>query len=277
MQARVETSGFKFIPMPAAFSRYVGIDYSGAQTPNDSLKGLRVYLAGTAGEPPVEVPPPPGARKYWSRRGIALWLAELLSEDIPTIVGIDHSFSFPRQYFEAHRLAPDWYAFLEDFQQHWPTDEDSVYVDFIRDGLVGNGSERQGNSKWRRIAEERCRAKSVFHFDVQGAVAKSTHSGLPWLLYLHRQLGEKIHFWPFDGWEIEPGRSAILEAYPSLLRVGRVRPDGMTDDQYDAYTIADWLRIADEEGRLKGALHPELMRMEFDLARFEGWILGVSG
>lgn len=28
-----------------AFARYVGIDYSGAETPTSSLKGLRVYLA----------------------------------------------------------------------------------------------------------------------------------------------------------------------------------------------------------------------------------------
>jgi hypothetical protein len=27
-----------------AFARYIGIDYSGAQTPTASLKGLRVYL-----------------------------------------------------------------------------------------------------------------------------------------------------------------------------------------------------------------------------------------
>ena len=45
------------------FPRYIGIDYSGAQTPTASLKGLRVYLAeGDA--PPVEVPPsqPPGCQ-----------------------------------------------------------------------------------------------------------------------------------------------------------------------------------------------------------------------
>ncbi len=27
------------------FTRHIGIDYSGAQTPTASLKGLRVYLA----------------------------------------------------------------------------------------------------------------------------------------------------------------------------------------------------------------------------------------
>ncbi len=52
------------------FARYIGIDYSGAQTPVASLPGLRVYLAEGDGHP-VEVPPPPSPRKYWSRRGIA--------------------------------------------------------------------------------------------------------------------------------------------------------------------------------------------------------------
>ena len=29
----------------SAFARYIGIDYSGAETPMASLKGLRVYMA----------------------------------------------------------------------------------------------------------------------------------------------------------------------------------------------------------------------------------------
>ena len=45
------------------FIRHIGIDYSGAQTPTASLKGLRVYLAEGAA-PPVEVLPPPSPRKY---------------------------------------------------------------------------------------------------------------------------------------------------------------------------------------------------------------------
>jgi hypothetical protein len=43
------------------FIRHIGIDYSGAQTPTASLKGLRVYLAEGAA-PPVEVLPPPSPR-----------------------------------------------------------------------------------------------------------------------------------------------------------------------------------------------------------------------
>lgn len=46
-----------------AFTRYIGIDYSGAEPPTSSLKGLRVYLADRENMP-VEVPPPPCPRKY---------------------------------------------------------------------------------------------------------------------------------------------------------------------------------------------------------------------
>jgi hypothetical protein len=42
------------------FGRTIGIDYSGAETPTASLKGLRVYLAEGEGHP-VEVPPPQAA------------------------------------------------------------------------------------------------------------------------------------------------------------------------------------------------------------------------
>ena len=70
-------------PSGPSFARYIGIDYSGAETPNSSLKGLRVYQAGQE-ILPTEVPPPPSPRKYWTRRGIAAWLVEQLTEDIPT-------------------------------------------------------------------------------------------------------------------------------------------------------------------------------------------------
>ena len=84
----------------SAFARYIGIDYSGAQTPTASLKGLRVYLAADDA-PPGEVTPPPSPRKYWSRRGIAEWLVERLAECAPTLVGIDHWFFIPAALFRS--------------------------------------------------------------------------------------------------------------------------------------------------------------------------------
>jgi hypothetical protein len=63
--------------MNPAFARYIGIDYSGAQTPASSLKGLRVYAADRL-TAPQEVQPPSGPRKYWTRRSVAEWLVEKL-------------------------------------------------------------------------------------------------------------------------------------------------------------------------------------------------------
>jgi hypothetical protein len=255
------------------FDRYVGIDYSGAQTPTSSLKGLRIYMADRL-TTPAEVNPPASPRKYWTRRGIAEWLATLLSEDKPTLVGIDHGFSFPLQYFEEHGLPLDWPAFLEDFQCHWPTNEDDIYVDFVRNGSFGNAAARYGDPHWRRITEIRARAKFVFHFDVQGQVAKSTHSGLPWLRYMKQQAASRVHFWPFDGWRIPSGRSAVVEVYPALW--SRSFPqEGRDDHQHDAYSIAAWMRQADGDGSLFGYMQPSLQADERKTASIEGWILGV--
>ncbi len=256
------------------FARYLGIDYSGAETPTKSLPGLRLYAA-TCEQPRAEIPPPPSPRKYWTRRGLAEWLASELRSGPPTLVGIDHAFSFPMRYFEVHRLAPDWPAFLDDFQRHWPTDEDHMYVDFIRDGSRGRGAERTGSSRWRRLAEERCRAKSVFHFDVQGSVAKSTHAGLPWLRFLRAQLGARLHFWPFDGWVPPPGRSVIAEVYPALW--SRTFPtEGRNAHQHDAYSVARWMQEGDAAGGLGGCFEPRLTPAERTLAGVEGWILGLG-
>src|SRR6056297_1861560 len=255
------------------FQRYIGIDYSGAETPNSSLKWIRVYQAHHDSSP-GEIGPPPSARKYWTRCGLAQWLAEQLSGDMPTIVGIDHAFSFPLRYFEDHHLEPDWPSFLDDFQQYWPTDEGNTYVDFVRDGLRGNGAARSGSARWRRITEERTKAKSVFHFDVPGSVAKSTHAGLPWLRYLRNQLGGRVHFWPFDGWEVPAGKSALVEVYPSLWSKNTPR-EGRTPDQHDAYVTAAWLRQVDTVGSLGKFFKPELLPGQYSVAQVEGWILGV--
>jgi len=69
------------------------------------------------------------------------------------------------------------------------TDGDHTYV---RDSLSGNGATRTGSPRWRRLTEERVRAKSAFHFDVPGSVAKSTHARLPWR-FIRQRLGARVH------------------------------------------------------------------------------------
>ena len=256
------------------FARYIGIDYSGAGGPDSSCKGLRVYLAsGSAIPEPVQ--PPPSPRWYWTRRGLAEWLCEELAADTPTIVGIDHGFSFPIEYFDQHSLPRDWPSFLDDFQRHWPTDEPGNFIDLIRDGGAGEGSKRMGENIWLRLTERwTATAKSVFLFDVQGSVAKSTFAGLPWLLHLRNECKRPIHFWPFDGWEIPEGKSVVAEVYPALW-MRRLERDGRDGDEHAAYATAAWLQRADQNGSLGSYFNPPLTREEREVAAVEGWILGV--
>ena len=145
-------------------------------------------------------------------------------------------------------------------------------VEFIRRGL---GTLRLGDSRWRRLTELRARAKSAFHFDVQGSVAKSTHAGLPWLLHLRQQLGQRVHFWPFDGWTPPAGRSVIAEIYPSLSSRNFAVED-RTPDQHDAYSAARWMRETDAIEELGAYFHPKLSSVDREQAETEGWILGMS-
>ncbi|MGE0224730.1 MAG: hypothetical protein AB7F35_14730 [Acetobacteraceae bacterium] len=258
------------------FSRAIGIDYSGARTPMTGLPGLRVYLA-EGDTPAVEVPPPPSRRRHWTRRGIAEYLVATLAGDRPTVVGIDHAFSFPLAYFEEHGLPRDWPGFLDDFQHHWPTDGDATSVEDIRRRADSGRPVRWGSARWRRLTDRRSGgAKSVFHFDVQGSVAKSTHAGLPWLRFIRQRLGDRVHVWPFDGWEPPDGRSVIAEVYPALWNRSCDRAD-RTPDQHDAWCVASWLAAAARSGELQQAMRPALPPEERQAAEIEGWILGVPG
>jgi len=115
----------------------------------------------------------------------------------------------------------------------------------------------------------------VFHFDVQGSVAKSTHAGIPWLRRLRQQTTCRVHFWPFDGWHVPAGRSVVAEVYPALWNKDFPREDSDTHQQ-DAYSIAAWMRRADGDGSLSGFFHPHLQEGQRQTAEIEGWILGVG-
>jgi len=257
------------------FARYIGIDYSGAQTPTSSLSPLRVYAADLTSAP-EEVFPPTSPRKHWTRKGIAEWLRGELCGPKRVLAGIDHAFSFPVRYFEKHGIARDWTAFLDDFQKHWPTDDERTYVCFLREDPRGSASKRQGDPSWFRLTELWTQsAKSVFQFAVKGQVATATHAGLPWLRYLRMHCRDRVHFWPFDGWEMPDGRSVVAEVYPSLWMRRYPLDRRPNPDQQAAYAVASWLQRADRNGSLERYLNPPLEPQERAAAKIEGWILGL--
>lgn len=253
------------------FHHYIGIDYSGAARATTRNRSIQVFSCTPATEPQIvhSIATTRTKPRNWNRVEVLQWLVQFLKQHPSTIIGMDHGFSFPISYFEKYQLA-SWNDFLADFSTHWPTDaKDATVEQFRRDGnRTGDSKELRTTEKWTSSA------KSVFLFDVQGSVAKSTHAGLPFLWKLRNQLPE-LHCWPFDGFEIPSGHSVIAEVYPSLFR-NRYSKKHPTVDQQDAYSVCRWLKEMDQQLGLDRFFHPPLDEAEKSIVQLEGWILGVN-
>lgn len=279
--------------MKLTFGRCIGIDYSGAQHAHAGLPGLRVFEAEISDTDALECrPDSQQPKRHWSRAELAQWLVEQIlvthqSAKFPLLIGIDHALSFPLAYYEKYQLQKNWNIFLEDYCAHWGALVGSTSV---RETLQSQQQQKQlfdgrcGESRWRRLAEQRSKgAKSVFHFGVPGAVASSTHAGLVWIQFLrtHPRVGPLIHFWPFDGWIPEHGKTVVTEIYPALWNKF-ISKDSLTQDQHDARVVALGLREAMVSGELEAWFQPEqwnnihLSEVERKQALVEGWILGLS-
>lgn len=250
----------------AEHAGWIGIDYSGAGRPDEPQTGIRVFVARRGGLP-EEMKPGTGQR--WDRAGLFAWLRRVVDSGVPFVVGIDHALGLPVGWARRHRLR-DWDAVLSHVAQRWPADR--LPVRTVRDRApfppVAEG--------YRLCDRWAGTAKSLFHFDVPGSVASSTVSGLPWIFRLRKECGQRIHFWPFDGWRPVPGKTVIAEVYPSLWRRRFAPPAGLTADQRDAWTVAAWLQWAGAGNRMARYWEPPLDAVESAQARLEGWILGVG-
>ena len=270
------------------FDRYIGIDYSGAQTSVTRLGGLAVCCVVGDAQPQI-VPSLEDGYDISTRDGLARWLVQRLREpSVRTLVGIDHGFSFPMQYFERypHLLPLCWAGFLDDFQWYWPADDPcKVMSRLIARNRILPGREdperRWGNRAWFRLTDPR-RAASVFDFDaIQRNVAQSTHAGLPWLRHIRQALHAEpvnVRFWPFDRWEAPDNQSAVVEVYPALWN-SMYRQDsdrlGLNSHQRDAYSVARWMSETDRSGALGQYFGPNLDDGQQTQAQREGWIFGV--
>lgn len=256
----------------STFGRYVGIDYSGRGKPAYAYREIQVYVATEGNTPTKQRRPDKNAN--WSRESLAEWLLKILAEPTPTIVGIDHAFSLPIEFLESHDIG-NWDEFLIEFCKHWPTDKQEVKA-------LREGNQSLGDPSMLRLTEQRARltqgapAKSVFRFGVQGEVATSTHAGIPWLKCLRGKLGDRIHFWPFDGFDPPCGKSVAAEVYPSLFRESHRCPNGLTGDECDAWMVCSWLRDNDRKGRLSEHFDLSLSQSERAIVQIEGWMLGLK-
>ncbi|MDA8697428.1 hypothetical protein N9M41_03045 [Rhodopirellula sp.] len=257
------------------FHHYIGIDYSGRGTCTTRTSAIQVYRAETGLDASVVNSPASteNRRRNWCRQEVAEWLLKEIEQGKSFIAGIDHGFSLPVSYMQRFSLN-NWPEFLNDFCNHWPTDQPDVSVDDVRKKL-SNQLGRIGKPDEYRLAERwTSSAKSVFQFDVQGSVAKSTHAGIPWIQKLRTEAGDRLHCWPFDGWKIPKNRCVIAEVFPSIFRQRYPRGNRHADAQ-DAYSVARWLSEADQNLQLQHFFEPFLTIEQRKLANLEGWILGI--
>ncbi len=148
-----------------AFDRYIGIDYSGAETPVSSLKGLRIYMAdrngasyrGAAAAQPTQI------TAFRFRCGISTsTTCRTIGLHFSTI-----SSGIGRQMTNTPTLISCAMAFMAMVQP---------------DAVTRGGGASQKKEPERSLC---------FHFDVPGSVAKSTHAGLPWLRYIRLHVAQR--------------------------------------------------------------------------------------
>ena len=257
------------------FDRYIAIDYSGRGRPAERTSSLAVCSIDVGGAHGF---PCANGGVNWNREDLAQWLLQQFQNNhVPTLVGIDHAFSFPIEYFRRFGLPEgQWDHLLVDFVEHWPTHEQRV-VD------LRAGNPRTGAPQWRRLTDNRAKgAQGVFDFDpvpLQAQVATSTHAGLPWLLHIRQALlnaGAGVHFWPFDGWDVPEGHSAVVEVYPAFWN-WRFGGQVVVKNNHhrDAYSVAIWMWEQDQHdllGQYFGFGMPQEDRLQ---AQTEGWIFGL--
>lgn len=248
--------------VPSLYDRYIGIDYSGRDKPTKGNRLIQVFEANAAADAAVVRPV---AARNWSRAAAAAWLIEQLKGSPPLIVGIDHAFAFPKEHM---RDGATWPDFLASFRGVWRTDERPVTKAAITQAYPDCGKLLRLTEQWSSSA------KSVFDCNGPG-VACSTFAGLPWLLRIREEHGDRVFFWPFDGWDPPADRHVIVEVYPSLFR-NRYRDSGLQGDELDAYAVARWLKDMDGRGFLARYFDPPLTAEQKEMARMEGWILGVA-
>lgn len=266
------------------FDCFIGIGYTGAQTPSTRLKGLQIYAAlpATRGARRWDCPTSDGGSQpvNWNRREVAERLRDEVFRGTRFLAGIDHGFSLPVSHFGRHQLN-GWPAFLSHFLAQWPTHQAREGVDGVRrrlmrqklDGWMPEPREADGDAL--RLTERWTdSARSVFLCNVQSFTAKATYAGIPWLKWLRDEVGDRLHFWPFDGWHLPAGRSVIAEVHPSIYR-RRYPREQREPYEHDAYATARWMADMAARGALEAYFEPPLTPMERDVAELEGWMLGV--
>lgn len=141
----------------------------------------------------------------------------------------------------------------------------------------------RGPGEWRTV-ETALRAagyrpSSSWQLLGAGAVGSQSLLGIPVLERLRRYAPEWVEIWPFTTGlgvgGIRPGSVVIAEVWPSLVPVDdRSHP---VRDARQVVAVADWIRAAQQSGRLAELFSPVLPAVVGErVTNEEGWVLGAD-
>ena len=278
------------------FNHYIGIDYSGAGKHYEPQSNISVAICSNAQEQPFIFASPDKIETIgaWSRKSLAEWLVKVLRNREKVLIGIDHAFSLPVYYLEDKKIT-NFDMMISHVAEFNPinmsntvhgsimcNDEFSQYFD---DGL--NLKSQAFRITDKQAHQNKFPAKPIFKPAKTGhTVTYATFAGIPWLGYIRENVPkDKLHFWPFDGWGIPEGKSAIVEVYPRLFNGDKsgkkiLPPETFgldNENDRDAYCVAKWMAENDQNGTLDEYLTMKnLSESDRTIADIEGWILGLK-
>lgn len=126
--------------------------------------------------------------------------------------------------------------------------------------------ERVGQTKLHKTM------KPIYQLGGHGSVGQQSLCGIPYLralLDFCDSANIPLFCWPFDGWEPNASSHVLVEVYPTLYN------RGLRTDEQDAIACVEWMMTKDAAGSIPFAPSHDLTPQEWELARLEGWVIGV--
>ncbi len=211
------------------FSRFIGIDWSGARDPRRGLKIAECF-------PGRAVPQivPKGGSKGWRRREVLDWLIDLNSRGEPLIAGFDFAFAYPycdeKAYFPGHGHTPDNVEVLWGLIDSVCRDaegfyggpfyltQDAPFADYL---LYMNYKGKKYRPRMR-VADDLCAKMAgnpapVFKCVGPESVGIGSVAGMRFLYAVKSKSNKDFSIWPFQ--RENQGRSVIVEIFPRYFYI----------------------------------------------------------
>jgi hypothetical protein len=289
------------------FDRYVVVDWSANARPKRGTDSVWICELADIGDARTENPPTRGG----AERSVRASLVDACERGERTLVCFDFPYAYPAGFASALGLPGEAWRAVWDFLRDRVEDDPSTNAndrfavasainarlvhhafwgasmrrsfshlsprrDVVRYAMAAGAA---GPSEWRVVEgvlrRRGYRPHSVWKLLGAGAVGSQTLVGIPVLARLRDDptLADVSRVWPFEVGvpDLPPGLPAVVHAeiWPSLRRVEPA--PGRVKDELQVIGLAHELRALDRAASLRGwfAAAP-------DIAREEGWILGVT-